>query len=267
MGAIKETFFILHGPPMISLDDSFPARHFLLAFKERVFSQRPKGILIISAHWETSKPAVNLIPGRQDTIHDFISNFPRALYQIQYPAPSAPELAKKVKELLTASGFDQVEEDKKRGLDHGAWVPLMLMYLDADIPVCQLSVQPSRDGTYHYRMGRALAPLKDEGYLIVGSGAATHNTSLPESTSIDPCVLQFDTWLKEAILTGRYEDINQYEEKAPYAKEAHPWPEHFYPLHVAMGAAGEKWKAELIHHSWSSLTSLSYASYKFVATD
>ncbi|KAL2334452.1 hypothetical protein Fmac_015665 [Flemingia macrophylla] len=95
--------------------------------------------------------------------------------QLKYPAPGAPHLAKRVKELLLASGFNHVDEDMKRGLDHGAWVPLFLMYPEADIPVCQLSISSNKGATYHYNMGKALAPLKDEGVLIIGSGSATHN--------------------------------------------------------------------------------------------
>lgn len=126
-------------------------------------------------------------------------------YQIKYPAPGAPELAKRVKELLMASGFKRVDEDKKRGLDHGAWVPLMLMYPEADIPVCQLSLQSDRDATYHYNMGRALAPLKDEGVLIIGSGSTTHNLRiiLPQGSPVPSWASDFDTWLKDALLQGR----------------------------------------------------------------
>ncbi|KAK8492134.1 hypothetical protein V6N11_082291 [Hibiscus sabdariffa] len=152
-----------------------------------------------------------------------------------------------------ASGFERVDEDKERGLDHGAWVPLFLMYPEANIPVCQLSIQSERDGNYHYNLGKALAPLKDEGVLIMGSGAATHNLEVLRK-DLDGVVLpwasEFDTWLKDSLLQGRYEDVNQYEEKAPHAKMAHPWPDHFYPLHVAMGAAGENAEAKLIHESW-----------------
>ena len=152
--------------------------------------------------------------------------------QLKYPAPGAPKLAKRVKELLMSSGFDRVDEEKKRGLDHGAWVPLMLMYPEADIPVCQLSVQTNNDATYHYNMGKALAPLKDEGVLIVGSGATTHNLRmLRNTTSVQPWAQEFDAWLKEALIDGRYQDVNDYKEKAPHATVAHPWPDHFYPLH------------------------------------
>ncbi|XP_024018575.1 extradiol ring-cleavage dioxygenase-like [Morus notabilis] len=264
---IKETFFISHGAPTLSIDDSLPARHFLQSWKQKVFPHTPKSILIISSHWETHVPTVNVIsPSKvNDTIYDF-SGFPKPMYQLKYPAPGAPQLGKRVKELLSASGHDQVDEDKERGLDHGAWVPLMLMYPEAQIPVCQLSVQTQMDATYHYNLGRALAPLKDEGVLIIGSGTATHNLKAVSYTdeSLLPWAVDFDTWLRHALEDGRYEDVNKYLEKAPYAKMAHPWPEHFYPLHVAMGAAGDQAKAKLIHHSWSNGT-ISYASYQFTA--
>jgi 4,5-DOPA dioxygenase extradiol len=112
-----------------------------------------------------------------------------------------------VKELLNKSGFNRVDEDKKRGLDHGAWVPLMLMYPEADIPVCQLSVQSNLDGTYHYNIGKALSPLKDEGVLIIGSGSAVHNLRALDFSAggnVAPWALEFDNWLKDALLDGRY---------------------------------------------------------------
>lgn len=114
-------------------------------------------------------------------------------------------MAKRAKELLSRAGFKHVKEDRSRGLDHGAWVPLMLMYPKADIPVCQLSVQTKMNATYHYNMGRALAPLRNEGILIIGSGSATHNLRAPDSRdgSVVPWALDFDTWLKESLLNGR----------------------------------------------------------------
>ena len=178
-------------------------------------------------------------------------------------------MAKRAKQLLEDAGFGPVAEDRRRGLDHGAWVPLMLMYPEANVPVFQLSVQTARDGAYHYDLGKALAPLREEGVLIVGSGSATHNlrrilrTFAPTSHEPVPrWAAEFDAWLKESLLGGRHEDVKRYQEKAPYAEEAHPRPDHFYPLHVALGAAGEGCEAELIHHSWSNAT-LSYASYRF----
>lgn len=262
---MKETLFISHGSPTLSIDDSLPARHFLKSFTQKVsLSQRPTSILVISAHWETDTPAVNVISGANDTIYDFYG-FPKPMYQIKYPAPGAPKLARRVQELLQGSGFGKVYEDKKRGLDHGAWVPLMLMYPEADIPVCQLSIQTHKDTYHHYNMGKALAPLKEEGVLIIGSGSATHNFSdMRETKAVAPWAKDFDTWLKDALLAGRYEDVNNYLEKTPYGKRAHPHPDHFYPLHVAMGASGESSKAELLHESWS-LHALSYSSYKFTS--
>ncbi|XP_057782696.1 4,5-DOPA dioxygenase extradiol-like [Salvia miltiorrhiza] len=262
--AIPETFYISHGSPTLSIDESLPARHFLKSFQHKCFSTKPKAILIISGHWETSEPAVNAVSGPSGTIYDFYG-FPDQMYRLKYPAPGSPDLANRVKELLLKSGFETVHVDKKRGLDHGAWVPLMLMYPEADIPVVQLSVQTNKDGAHHYRMGRALRTLKDDGVLIVGSGAATHNLrkmNRDGSNRVEKWAQDFDSWIKEALAEGRYEDVNRYEEMAPNAKMAHPWPDHFYPLHVAMGAAGENTTGELIHHSWTHGT-LSYASYRF----
>ncbi|KAL6525209.1 hypothetical protein OROMI_030802 [Orobanche minor] len=261
-GIIKETFFISHGAPTLSIDDSLPARHFLKSFQQKVLAAKPKSILVISGHWETSEPAVNAVSGPSETIYDFYG-FPDEMYRFKYPAPGSPELAQKVKQLLQKSGLGPIHVDKKRGLDHGAWVPLMLMYPAADIPVCQLSVQTHKDAAHHYRLGRALAPLKDDGVLIIGSGSATHNLrKMGRGDSVEAWAHKFDNWIKEALAEGRYEDVNDYEEKAPHARDAHPRPDHFYPLHVAMGAAGDNTRGELVHHSWSYGT-LSYASYKF----
>ncbi|RXI09482.1 hypothetical protein DVH24_034099 [Malus domestica] len=266
--ALKDTFYLSHGSPTLSIDESIPARKFLQSWKDTVYPHKPTSILIISGHWETAVPTVNSISGRHDTIYDFYG-FPKSMYQIKYPAPGSPHLSNRVKQLLTSSSFGPADVDGKRGLDHGAWVPLMLMYPEGDVPVCQLSVQTERDATYHYNMGRALAPLKEEGVLIVGSGSATHNLrALKRETKSNGCAvpwaLEFDTWIKEALLEGRYEDVNEYVEKAPHAKMAHPWPDHFYPLHVAVGAAGPDAKAKQIHDSWG-LGALSYASYQFTS--
>lgn len=261
--ALKDTFYISHGAPTLAIDESIEARKFLQSWKKEVFPQRPTSILVISGHWDTAIPTVNVVDNN-DTIYDFY-NFPKRMYQLKYPAPGAPHLARRVKELLKGSGFSRVDEDSKRGLDHGAWVPLMLMYPEADIPVCQLSVQSKKDGTYHYNLGKALAPLKDEGVLVMGSGSAVHNLgAIQQTTSIAPWALEFDNWLKDALLEGRYEDVNHYEQKAPHAKKAQPWPDHFYPLHVAIGAAGENAKAKLLHSS-IQMSSLSYASYQFTS--
>lgn len=260
---INETFYVSHGSPMLSVDDSLPARHFLKSWQHKVSDKKPKAILIISGHWETNQPTVTAVD-LCDTIYDFYG-FPAPLYKLKYPAPGAPDLAKRVQEHLTTSGFKNVKLDKKRGLDHGAWVPLMLMYPEANIPVCQLSIQMNKDATHHYNMGKALAPLKEEGVLIIGSGSATHNLRILDwdaGQNVAPWAEEFDNWLEDALVNGRHDDVNKYLQKAPNARKAHPMPDHFYPLHVALGAAGGDSKAELIHRSWS-LGTLSYASYKF----
>ncbi|VAI41262.1 unnamed protein product [Triticum turgidum subsp. durum] len=265
-----DTFYISHGSPTLSIDGSLPARHFLKSWEPAGLAgpQPPRAILIVSGHWETDTPAVNVIHGTNDTIYDFYG-FPEQMYKLTYPAPGAPDVAIRTKKLLEDAGFGPVSKDHGRGLDHGAWVPLMLMYPEANIPVCQLSVQTDRDGTYHYELGRALAPLREDGVLIIGSGSATHNlrrilrTFAPTSDEPVPeWAAEFDAWLRESLLNGRHDDVKRYEQRAPFAKVAHPRPDHFYPLHVALGAAGPEAKAKLIHRSWSNAT-LSYASYRF----
>ncbi|KAM3334190.1 hypothetical protein ACQJBY_028933 [Aegilops geniculata] len=260
-----DTFFLSHGAPTLCIDETIPARSFFQSWLPAAIAgtQAPRAILVVSAHWETDAPAVNVVRGTNDTIHDF-HGFPDKMYKLTYPAPGAPDLAERTKKLLEDAGFGPVSEEHGRGLDHGAWVPLMLMYPDAGIPVCQLSVQTERDATYHYDLGRALAPLRDDGVLIVGSGTATHNLARmgPHDAPPPRWASDFDTWLKDSLIDGRYEDVKRYKEKAPQAEVAHPSPHHFYPLHVALGAAGEESRAELIHHSWTN-TSISYASYRF----
>jgi len=165
------SLFLSHGAPTLPLTDT-PARSFLQQLGHML--ERPKAILVISAHWETAVPTVSAVDSNE-TIHDF-GGFPRALYDMRYPAPGSPHFAARVSEHLRAAGFD-CNVDRRRGLDHGAWVPLLLMYPQADIPVLQLSVQPHLGPEHHLRVGRALAALRQEGVLIIGSGSFTHDLS------------------------------------------------------------------------------------------
>lgn len=155
---------------MLAIEDA-EARKFLASLPE-ILPERPKAILMISAHWERLRPAVNAPPANE-TIHDF-GGFPPALYQIQYPAPPSADLARRVAELLSASGLP-TDIDQRRGLDHGAWVPLMVAWPGADIPVVQLSVQTRLGPAHHFQLGQILAPLREEGILIIGSGSFTHD--------------------------------------------------------------------------------------------
>ncbi|CAK9231336.1 unnamed protein product [Sphagnum troendelagicum] len=258
------TYYVSHGSPMLALEDT-PARDFLKQFAALHVPERPKAILAISAHWDTNVPAVTAV-SKNSTIHDFYG-FPSELYQLQYPAPGMPELARRVKELLVNAGFQTVVEDKKRGLDHGAWVPLLLAYPDADIPVVQLSIQSCKDGAYHYKLGQALAPLKDEGFLVLGSGSATHNLRQFDfsATGIVPWAKEFDDWLYESLNNNRHEEVINWLIKAPHARRAHPSPDHFMPLLVALGAASEKPTTERIHSSFQMGT-FSMASFAFHGT-
>lgn len=263
--SFKETFYVSHGNPAMLADVSFIARNFLLGWKKNVFPIKPKSILVVSAHWETDVPSVSA-GEHPDVIYDF-SDVPDCMFQMKYPAPGSPKLAKRVQELLIAGGFKTASLDESRGFDHSSWVPLSLMYPEADIPVCQLSVQPHLSASHHFDIGRALAPLKEEGVLFIGSGGAVHpSDDTPHwFDGVAPWAAEFDQWLEDALINGRYDDVNNYQTKAPSGwKIAHPIPEHFLPLHVAMGAAGEKSKAELIYRTWDHGT-LGYASYKFTS--
>lgn len=199
---------------------------------------RPTGILVVSAHWEAGQATVSLAEAPQ-TIHDF-SGFSPELYRMQYPAPGAPALAKRVVSLLSVAGIG-VDFDSNRGLDHGAWVPLSVMYPQADIPVTQLSLMLNQGTAYHFDLGKALAPLRREGVLILASGAITHNFSwlnwrADENQIPYPPAYAFNEWVAEKLAAGDVGAVLDYR-LAPQGAEAHPTEEHFMPLLFAMGAA------------------------------
>jgi len=226
------SLFLSHGAPTLPLTDT-PARTFLQQLGQTL--ERPKAILVISAHWETAVPTVSAVDSNA-TIHDF-GGFSRALYDLRYPAPGSPALAARVAEQLRAGGFD-CNIDKQRGLDHGAWVPLLLMYPQADIPVLQLSVQPRLGPEHHLRVGRALAALRDEGVLIVGSGFFTHNLrAMSLDGHVSTVMTEFDHWGADALAHGDLDALLDFQHKAPAAQQAHPRTEHFAPLFVTLGAA------------------------------
>ena len=198
------------------------------------------------------------------TIHDF-GGFPLELYAIQYPAPGAPELAKEAVSLLWKAGF-KVKENAGRGLDHGAWVPLSLMYPKAEIPLFQVSLIHGAGPAEHHRLGTALRSLRDQGVLIIGSGALTHN--LYEFTGqrlFDPApqwVTEFAEWMAETLSAGRLDDLLNYRQRAPFAVKNHPTEEHLMPLFVALGAAGDSPLVSRVHAS-NSYGILAMDSYTF----
>jgi len=258
------SLFLSHGAPTLPLTDT-PARTFLQQLGHTL--ERPKAILVISAHWETAVPTVNAVDSNE-TIHDF-GGFPRALYDLRYPAPGSPTFAARVAERLRAGGFD-CNVDRRRGLDHGAWVPLSLVYPQADIPVLQLSVQPHLGPEHHLRVGRTLAPLRDEGVLIIGSGSFTHDLSEfrghnPNDLAPD-WVNSFADWFDAALTKGQIDVVIDYRRRAPFATKNHPTEEHLLPLCAALGAAGENARAKRLHAS-STYSVLRMDVYAFQAPD
>jgi 4,5-DOPA dioxygenase extradiol len=215
----------------------------------------------VSAHWETAAPQVTGT-AKPTTLHDF-AGFPSPLYARHYSIPGDPALAGRVQELLDAHGLP-ARCDAVRGLDHGAWVPLALMFPTADIPVVQLSVQPGRGPLHHLLLGLALSFLRTEGILILASGSATHNLREVVGQSADTpppaYVREFDAWLKTAVVDGRTEALLDYEAEGPYAGRNHPTAEHFLPLLVALGAAGAGAKGRSLHSSYTFGT-LSMAAF------
>jgi len=199
---------------------------------------KPKSVLVVSAHWE----AAPLTVAATETVplyYDFYG-FPQKYYEVQYAAPGAPDLAESVAKLLAGPG-QTVHQDPNRGLDHGAYVPLVEMYPEADIPVLQISM-PSLEPAELFEIGRKLAPLRDEGVLIVGSGFATHNLREMNLGAPDPGTAptwssEFDDWLDETLNAGDIDALIDFQSKAPAPAIAHPRTEHFAPLFVSLGAA------------------------------
>ena len=241
--------FISHGAPTLPLEDS-PARHFIAALGKEL--PKPRAILAISAHWETARPTVSTAE-QPETIHDF-HGFPQALYAMRYPAPGAPHLARRVVELLGSRNI-AATTDAARGLDHGAWTPLTLMFPHADIPVTQLSIQSHEGPAHHWRVGEALRPLREEGVLVVASGSATHNLREFRANAGDDepasWALAFGEWLAQTVEHGRTGDLLSYRERAPEAARNHPTDEHLLPIFVAAGAAAPGARGKRIHSSYA----------------
>jgi 4,5-DOPA dioxygenase extradiol len=239
--------FISHGSPMLALEPS-PARDFLLGLGAAL--PRPRAIVVASAHWETAHPEVSA-PAQNATIHDFYG-FPSALFAMRYPAPGDPALAERIAGLLRTADFD-AGIDTARGLDHGAWVPLALMYPAHDIPVLQLSLQTPLGPKHHLHLGQSLQTLRAENVLVIGSGSFTHNLRRLRRVEPDAApptdVVAFADWMHAALLDDRTDDLLAYRSKAPYAAMQHPSDEHLLPLFVALGAAGDKARATRLHAS------------------
>jgi 4,5-DOPA dioxygenase extradiol len=256
----QPAIFVSHGSPTLPLESS-AAVDFLRGLWGEL--GRPEAILVVSAHWDTPRPAVSAAK-QPETIYDFYG-FPPPLYQLRYPAPGAPKLAGRVASLLEEKGL-RIDIDPARGLDHGAWTPLFHMYPRADIPVTQFAIQSRLGPAHHVRLGEALKPLRDEGILIFASGGATHNLRELSYHRGDPVpqpwVVEFNEWLADAVLSGRRDELVGYRQKAPHAVRNHPTDEHLIPLFVALGAGSSDAAPQRLHTSISSGV-ISMDAYRF----
>lgn len=231
------------------------------ALAERL--ERPAAILMISAHWSTRLPMLTG-SAQPATIHDF-GGFPAELHQLRYPAPGDPSLAQRIKQQLTNAGM-ATGIDATRGFDHGAWVPLRTLFPAADIPVLQLSVQPERCARHHFALGSALAALRTENILIIASGHMTHNLMdymRPHGERPAPSTRAFREWAHARLMAADRESLLDWQHAAPSAGFAHPTPEHFLPIFVALGAAGRQYRAEWLGGGWIE-DSLAADNYLFV---
>jgi 4,5-DOPA dioxygenase extradiol len=245
--------FVSHGAPTLPFDD-VPARDFLRGLGQSL--GKPRAILAVSAHWDTPAPMTNAV-AVNDTIHDF-GGFPQALYDLRYPAPGDARLAAEVAALTGGA------VDTQRGLDHGAWVPLMLMYPDADVPVVQLSVQSHLGAAHHIALGRKLAPLRADNVLVLGSGGFVHNLRhiAPPGSPEPEWSREFSDWMHEKLMAGDEAALADYRALAPNAVTAQPTEDHFMPLFAAYGAGGENAKATRLHSS-ATFGSLRMDAYSF----
>ncbi|HXQ53130.1 MAG TPA: class III extradiol ring-cleavage dioxygenase [Stellaceae bacterium] len=255
-----DPLFLSHGSPMLALDAGDAGR-----FWARLGAAlpRPKAVLAVSAHWMTQAPAVSAA-SKPETIYDFYG-FPDPLYRVKYPTPGAPDLARRVAALLEGAGIPHAV-DPARGLDHGAWVPLKSLW-PAGIPAASLSVQPRLDAAFHCRVGRALAPLREEGVLVLGTGGAVHNLremNRDEDEGTPAWAHDFDEWLAATLASGNEHELLDWSRRAPDPRRAHPSPEHLYPLFVAYGAAGPGARGTRLYEGFT-LGSMSMAAYRFSA--
>ncbi len=243
--------YIGHGAPML-LDDPLWSSE-IAAITEKF--EKPNAIVIVSAHWESAPISISSPVAGTPLVYDF-SGFAPKYYQMTYQTPDATALAERIAAMMPDQ---QSVHQSDRGLDHGAWVPLKIMYPDADIPVIQMSMPTSDPGTL-IELGKRLRPLREEGILIVGSGFMTHGLPYLRDWSINAIApgwsAEFDTWAKEALSRGDVETLAAYKDLAPAVKYAHPTVEHFTPLFVTLGAAtsAEAAPETLIEGFWMGLS-------------
>ncbi len=258
----QPALFVAHGSPMVAIQDDGWSRALSSWGKA---APRPKAIVAISAHWESRAPARVSSSPRPGVIHDF-GGFPDALYELDYPAPGDPALAGRIVELLNGA-FIAAESDPARGLDHGVWVPLRFLHPAADIPVVEISLPIPRPATELLALGAALAPLRDEGVLLMGSGGIVHNLRRLDWEHKDGATpgwaREFDGWIAAQLAGGDHDALADYRTRAPHPELAVPTTEHFDPLLVIAGAAGGHARPGTLftgfHHGSLSMRSVVYS--------
>jgi aromatic ring-opening dioxygenase catalytic subunit (LigB family) len=265
-GHLLPTYFISHGGgPWPWLKKEMPGVYDKLESSlqdmPRQLGMTPKAVLLVSGHWEERDFTVMSSPA-PPMVYDY-SGFPEFTYRIKYPAPGSPEVAARVQELLRGAGFAAPADDR-RGFDHGTFAPLAAIYPEANVPVLQLSIRNDYDPEAHLAVGRALAPLRREGVLIVGSGLSYHNLRMLGPQGRTPSQ-EFDDWLTEAVCASTSQERNiklREWSNAPSARLAHPDEDHLIPLMVAVGAA-EAEMGERVYHEDSFFGGVAVSSYRF----
>jgi len=259
---MQPALFIAHGAPTLAVENNGYTR-FLNVLGRSM--KRPKAVILFSAHWESSIQKVSRVKSYQ-TIHDF-GGFPNKLYEIQYPAKGSPAITEEIERLLKES---QVcfQIDEERGLDHGAWVVLRVLFPDAEVPVVAMSVNPNLTPENQYRIGQALSELRKKDVLIIGSGGTVHNLSMvnlrKDEGDTDEWAIEFDEWLAQQVERWDLDSLFHYGLQAPHASLAVPpyGKEHFIPLFYAMGASDDSRKAELLHRNYQ-FGNLSHSVWRF----
>jgi 4,5-DOPA dioxygenase extradiol len=244
--------FVSHGSPMTAIQEDDYSRA-LEGLGPKL--PRPRAVVVVSAHWEAGPPVRITGAAHPDLIYDF-SGFPDQLFRLTYPAPGDPDLARDIASTLAA------KVDEKRGLDHGAWVPLRRIFPAADLPVVEVSLTRGADPLHYLELGKALAPLRDLGVLLLGSGGVVHNLRLVDfeskSAPVDGWAREFDAWVRDRVEASEVDRLLDYRRQAPHADLAVPTTEHFDPLFFALGAGGRGRVKEIysgFHHANLSMRS------------
>lgn len=236
------TLFVSHGAPTFAMDPGLAGPRLQQLAQEL---PRPHAVVVVSPHWMTRTATVSAAP-QPETIHDF-GGFPRALYELQYPAHGDRAISARVAQCLQQAGWP-VAIDERQGLDHGAWVPMMYLYPQGDVPVVQVSMPHPLDAAGSWRFGEALAPLADEGVLIVASGSMTHNLYEFRAAEARQAayVVEFSNWVRQVVESGDLPRLQRIMAEAPHASRAHPTTEHLWPLLIAAGAAAGQGNAQFV---------------------